>query len=590
MKVFRRLYPFIRPYSGKLAIAFLSMIVYAFFNVQIVTLLRPIIDEVWKPDVPLGKLFGVSIFWFIILVFLGKGVFWFVSQYLMNFVGQSVVMDLRSALYEKILYRSMRFFMDMPTGALLSRVTNDVERVHMAVSDKLCDLLRESIVVIGLAIVLISLDWRLSIGMLVGAPLLVYPIVIFSQKLRRMSHRSQQEMANLSSVLHEAITGIRIVKAFSMESFEMERFKKAVRKLFRINLRVVKVISISPPIMEILGGLAAALIIFYGRWQIGRGAMTAGQYASLIGAMFLMYMPIKRLSRISGALQQALAAVDRIYEILDIEEDVEEKADAAELAQVKGKVEFENVSFRYGEEDILKNVSLKVEPGEILAIVGPSGAGKSTLVNLIPRFFDPGAGRITVDGIDIRDVALSSLRRQIAFVTQEVILFNDAVENNIAYGRREVPREAIQRAARIAYAHDFICNLPQGYKTVVGEKGIKLSGGERQRIAIARAALKNAPILILDEATSALDTESERIVQDALLNIMRDRTVFIIAHRLSTIRLADRIAVVADGAIRELGSHEDLLKKNGVYARLYGYQKPDWVEMSADWVTGEEKG
>lgn len=247
MRVFRRLYPFIRPYSGKLLIAFLSMVVYAFFNLQIVNLLKPIIDEVWKPEVPVGKLFGVSIFWFIILVFLGRGIFWFASQYLMNFVGQSVVMDLRSALYEKILYRSMRFFMDMPTGALLSRVTNDVEKVHMAVSDKLCDLLRESIVVVALAGLLISLDWRLSIGMLVGAPLLVYPIVIFSQKLRRMSYRSQQEMANLSSVLHEAITGIRIVKAFSMENFEMERFKKTIGKLFRINLRVVKVISISPP-------------------------------------------------------------------------------------------------------------------------------------------------------------------------------------------------------------------------------------------------------------------------------------------------------------------------------------------------------
>jgi subfamily B ATP-binding cassette protein MsbA len=565
------------------------MVLFACFNVEIIRVVKPILDEVWKKGVPDVKVFGVSIYWYIALIFLGRAVFGYISQYLMIYVGQSAVMDMRNALYRNIQNRSMRFFMDMPTGVLISRVTNDIEQVNTAVSDKLCDLLKESMLVLGLAIYLIYLDWKLFFVTFIGAPILIYPIIHFGKKLRRSSYMSQQEMGNLASILHEGITGIRIVKAFCMEEFEIRKFRQALRNLFRINLKIAKVIVVTPHVMEFVAGVLVALLVLYGKSRIDSGTTTAGQMVSFGGALFLMYNPIKKLSRVHNALQQALAAVDRVYEVLDLEEDIREKKDAVDLPALKGKVEFVDVSFRYGEADILKKVNLSIEPGEIVAIVGSSGAGKSTLVNLIPRFYDPSAGTVLLDGFDIRDVKLASLRRQVALVTQEVILFNETVENNIAYGQQGVPRDTVQKAASVAYAHEFIEGLPDGYRTVIGEKGMKLSGGERQRIAIARAALKDAPILILDEATSALDAESERIVQNALLNIIRGRTTIIIAHRLSTIRLVDKIVVIEDGEVKEIGTHQELLRKNGIYSKFYELQNLDSPAAHSGPESGEEE-
>ena len=508
----------------------------------------------------------------VILLFLIKGVFSYSANYFMSFVGQSVVMDLRNQLYQKIQYQSLNFFSEYPTGLLMSRVISDMERMQEAVSEKMGDLLRGSFILLGLVAYIFYLDWRLATISIFVAPLVIYPIIKLGYKLRSISHSSQERMAELSTLLFETITGSRIVKAFGMEKFEIKKFIKATKRLLRVNLRAVRFVSLTPPLMEIIGAVAAALMIWYGGRQISRGLMSTGVFCTFLAAIYGMYEPIKKLSRVSNSFQQAIAASQRAFQVLDKDSDIKEDSHPLELTPPIREIEFRDVSFQYKDERVLNRVSFRVNQGEVLAIVGASGAGKSTLVNLIPRFYEVASGAIFINGIDIRRYSLRSLRAQIGIVTQETILFNDTARNNIAYGNIITTPEEVEAVASAAFAHEFIEKLPRGYDAVIGEKGAKLSGGERQRIAIARALLKDSPILILDEATSALDSESEIVVQKALANLMKDRTTLIIAHRLSTVRNAERIIVLDKGRIVEEGDHYSLHRLNGVYTRLYNLQ------------------
>jgi len=603
MKEFLRLIRFAGPYKGRFFFSLFSMVVVSLCVVSFTSLVIPIFDDVLTPSsaveirggetypqkenvlsllnryLRIGRRIEITrqtIFYqvpiIVMLLFLVKGVFSYCAQYFMSSVGQSVVMDLRNNLYQKFQYQSLNFFSEYPTGMLMSRVISDMERIQDAASDKLGDLLRGSLTLLGLVAYIFYLDWRLATISIFVAPLVIYPIIKLGRKLRSTSHKSQERMAELSTLLFETITGNRIVKAFGMEKFEIKKFIAATKRLLRVNLRAVRFVSVTPPLMEIIGAIAAALMIWYGGRQISRGLMSTGIFCTFLAAIYGMYEPIKKLSRVSNTLQQAIAASQRAFQVLDMDSEIKEDLHPIELSPPIREIEFREVSFRYKDELVLNKVSLWVRQGKVMAIVGASGAGKSTLVNLIPRFYEVTSGAIFINGTDIRRCSLRSLRAQIGIVTQETILFNDTVRNNIAYGNINATSDEMESVARAAFAHEFIEKLPQGYDTVIGEKGAKLSGGERQRIAIARALLKNPPILILDEATSALDSESEILVQKALANLMKDRTTVVIAHRLSTVRNAERIIVLDKGKIVEEGDHYSLHRLNGVYTRLYDLQ------------------
>jgi subfamily B ATP-binding cassette protein MsbA len=494
----------------------------------------------------------------------------------MTDVGQRVVRDVRDKLFAHILGQSAAFFARRTTGQLLSRVTSDVTQIQQAVSETIGDLLRESLALLGYLTLLFLTDAKLALVCLTSAPVVVYPLVRLGQKVRRTTKRSQEHLEPLSHVASEAFSGHRIVKAFGMEAQEASRFARASDALYRTNMKVTSALSSLPPVMEFLGGLAMAAAVWYGSHEIAEGRLTTGAFAAFVAALFLSYGPAKKLSRVNANLQQAIAAAGRIFEMLDTHSEVLERPGATALPKLAAGVSFRNVTFGYEDRDhrrILKDVSFDVPVGQMVAIVGLSGAGKTTLVNLIPRFYDVTGGAILVDGIDIRDVTIASLRAQIGMVTQDTVLFDDTVANNIGYGSPGASRERIEAAARAAHAHEFVVTLPDGYETRIGERGQRLSGGQRQRLAIARALLKDPPILVLDEATSSLDAESEHLVQDALLHLMENRTSFVIAHRLSTVRRADAIIVLERGAVREVGRHDELLARpNGVYARLYALQ------------------
>jgi subfamily B ATP-binding cassette protein MsbA len=523
---------------------------------------------------------GVAIFIFIIT--LGKGLCDYSGNYLISFMGQSVVMNMRNDLYKKILNQPTSFFHGNATGRLISRVTNDIEKIQHASSTILADALRQTFTLIGMACVLLALNWKLALVAVVLAPLVALPSVKFGRKIRRTTRSSQDNLADISNILHETITGIRIVKAFVMETFEFTKFKEASRRLLHLNLKWVRVQALTAPLMEVLGAIVIGGLLFYAQKEIFNHRMNSGDFIAFIAALFKMYDPVRRMSGINNFFQQAMGATTRVFEFLELPEETTDDINAKPFTGFRDRIVFENVSFRYDHEGpTLKDVSMVTRKGEVVAIVGSSGAGKTTLLNLIPRFFDVTSGRILIDGTDIREFTRKSLRSHIGIVTQETILFNDTVRNNIAYGRPEMSQEGIEQAAHTALAHDFILQMPKGYDTIIGERGQRLSGGERQRIAIARAVLKNPPILILDEATSALDSESELYVQRALGNLMRGRTVFVIAHRLSTVRSADRIVVVQNGQIQETGSHQDLLDHGGIYQRLYEMQ---FADSDAPWV------
>jgi subfamily B ATP-binding cassette protein MsbA len=566
----RRLFRYTRPYRGRMAWAIVGMIVYAIGTAGLPYLIKPIFNDV------LPRQQDVSfVAWAIVAVFLLKGVGSFVSSYLMAGVGQRVVMDLRNALYRHILNQSAGFFAHGATGRLLSRINNDVGQVQQVVSETVADLARESLAVVGLSALLFYYDARLTIVFLTGAPLIIYPLIRLGQRVRRTTRRSQEAIEQLSHLSTEAFTGHRIVKAFATEGHEAEKFNRAGYHLFRTNMKVTAALSSLPPLMELIGGIGMAAAIVYGSSQIAQHRLDTGAFALFMSTLLLMYGPAKKLSRVNADLQQAIAASERIFEMLDNHTEVVEERGAESLPPFTRSIEFRDVAFGYedGSARILRSVSLPVRAGQMIAIVGRSGAGKTTLVNLLPRFYDVSAGAILIDGVDIRQVTIASLRKQIGIVTQDTVLFDDSIRGNIAYGSPQATLQQIESAARAANAHDFIAALPAGYETMIGERGQRLSGGQRQRIAIARAILKDAPILVLDEATSALDTESELLVQDALANLMLNRTSFVIAHRLSTIRRADAIIVLDRGSIVEIGRHDELLAKpDGKYASLYQSQ------------------
>jgi subfamily B ATP-binding cassette protein MsbA len=572
-----------------------------------VLLFQPIFDQVLRPDAPEGPiLLGLPrsewhfdlrllvppfvhmhnawnvVAFALVLSTVLKGICDYTGTYLVNYAGFGTITDLRNHLYEVTMRRSSSFFHKHATGTILSTLINDVDRVQFALSSVIGEFLQQFFTFLVGLVFVIKLGGYLSWALLLFVPVVVTSARKIGREVRHRTRSGQDKLAEIQNILHETVTGNRIVKAFNTELWEILRFKNAAKRLFRANLRNVRIQSISSPLMDSIGAVAIAMFLFIGRNEIMHGQMTMGIFGAFIILLFKLYDPVRKFAYFYNNFQQAMGASASIFGFFDAEDDVKEKHHATALKTFKKSVRFEDVGFSYsteeGEHQILHNVDLWVNAGEVLALVGPSGAGKSTLVNLIPRFFDVTSGRILIDGHDLRELTLGSLRRQVAQVTQETILFNDTVRNNIAYGQPDVKHSLVEEAAHAALAHDFILRMPQGYDTVIGEKGFRLSGGERQRLAIARAILKNSPILILDEATSALDSESESLVQAALANLMQGRTVLVIAHRLGTIRRANRIAVLEDGRITAIGPHEELLDISPTYQRLYQLQFMDVPE------------
>ncbi len=512
----------------------------------------------------------------IVLVFVTKAVSEYLGEYCVHRLGYSVVMDLRNQLYAHTLRQSLSFFSRQSTGQLMSMAINDIERVQQAVSHVLTDFFRQAFALPVLLVLVFAIDWKLALACFLTVPLIVIPISQLGRRIRRISRTAQEQLAGLNQSLQETYSGVRIVQAFGAEKREADRFRDRARALFSTYLRWVRHYAVASPLMEVLGAVTVGGLVLLARQRIEAGVVSSGMMITFVVTLIKVYQPVKRLAGIYSQFQQALGASERVFEFLDHREEVWEKPDAVEMPAFSGQVEFDRVVFSYpGGQTLLREITFSVRKGEVVALVGSSGAGKTTLVNLLPRFFDVTKGVIRIDGRDIRDFRVASLRAQIAFVTQETVLFNDTVGNNIAYGQPDAPQEAVRAAAAAALAHNFIAELPHGYDTHIGERGVRLSGGQRQRLAIARALLKNAPILILDEATSELDMESELLVQRALANLMQGRTVFVIAHRLTTIRRADKIAVLEDGTIRQVGTHPELLARGGLYQRLYEMQFVD---------------
>ena len=571
MNPLHRLLGYARPYRGRFAVALAAMVVYAAANAGVTYQIKTMIDGVLP-----GRVEFAWFAWVVIGGYLLKGLGGYVATFLMTDIGQQVVRDIRNQLFRHILDQSAGFFARSSTGSLMSRITNDVNQIQQAVSETLGDLLRESLSLIGFVLLLFWLDWQLAMVTVFIAPLAIHPLVRLGKRVRRTTRRSQEELEQMTHVTAEAFTGHRIVKAFGAERHEAARFGRAAQQVYRTNLKVTSTLAVLPSLMELLGGAAVVFLVWYGSRQVAANALTEGDFLLFVAAAFMMYTPIKKLSRVNANLQQAMAASERIFEVLDTHSEVRERPDAAALQGLHHGIEFHRVAFAYDDrpnKPILRDVSFSVAPGEMVAIVGLSGAGKTTMVNLLPRFYDVTGGAIRIDGVDIRDLTLASLRATIGMVTQETVLFAETIASNIAYGSSGATQEAIEAAARAAHAHEFIAGLAQGYQSRIGERGQTLSGGQRQRLAIARAILKNAPILILDEATSSLDAESELLVQDALQTLMRDRTSFVIAHRLSTVRRADQIIVLEKGRIVEVGRHDELLAQpTSVYSKLYALQ------------------
>jgi len=567
--IFKRLLKLARPHVLKFSVAMICMLVVGATTSALAFLVKPALDEIFlKRNAEMLQWIPLAV----VGIYLTKGACSYAQTILMNFIGQRIVADLRVELYRKIQTQSLAFFTKNPTGILMSRITNDVGFIQGAVSEAVTALLKDSFTLICLVFVIFYRDWQLAIIAMFVFPLAVYPIAKFGQKMRQVATRTQVTLGSLMTLLQETISGTRIVKAFSMEEYENRRFSGENERLFRLNLKAVSINAVSSPLMEFLGGLGIAAIIFYGGYQVIHGHATPGTFFSFLTALIMLYEPVKRLTNVNNTIQQGIAGAQRVFAIIDLVPEIGNSPDAPPLPRISREIEIRNVTFRYEEAPVLRNINLRIRAGEVVAFVGMSGGGKTTLVNLIPRFYDVTEGAITIDGHDVRNVTIESLRGQIAIVTQQTILFNDTVRNNIAYGDIVKTEEEIVAAAKAANAHDFIVRLPMGYDTLIGEQGTKLSGGERQRISIARAILKDAPILILDEATSSLDSEAEIEVQDALENLMKGRTTLVIAHRLSTIRNAYRIIVLVSGEIREEGTHEALLACQGEYCRLYNMQ------------------
>ncbi|MBI1997923.1 MAG: lipid A export permease/ATP-binding protein MsbA [Deltaproteobacteria bacterium] len=570
MKNYLRLLEFLRPYVWPhFLVATICMLGYGATDGALPFVVQWMMDDVFvKKNV--ANLYYVPLI--VIGIFLVRGILNFGHSYLSDYVGLRIVQDVRNRLVQHLQYMSLSFFSRHPSGTLISRVSSDVTLLRFALTDALVSLLKDSTSLIVLVVVAFMMDWFLASIAFVVFPASVLPVMRLSRKIKKLAKRGQISTGTLTAFLQESIQGNRIVKAFGMEEYENQRFAKENQRLFRQSLRASRIRGMVAPVMELLAAFGIGGVVWYGGSSVVGGARTTGEFMAFMAAMFLMYQPFKSLTRTYTSVHQGLAGAERVFEILDESPGVKDRPEARPAPRFSRAIEFHDVSFAYGATPVLKRVNLVIRAGEMVALVGISGAGKSTLADLIPRFYDVGSGRITLDGIDIRDLTLESLRAQIGIVTQHTFLFNDTVRNNIAYGDPKRRIEDVIAAAKAAHAHEFVTAMPKGYDAMVGELGMQLSGGQRQRLAIARALLKNAPTLILDEATSSLDSESERLVQDALENLMTTRTTLVIAHRLSTIRKADRIVVLEDGAVAEEGTHEELLSLKGAYSRLHNLQ------------------
>jgi subfamily B ATP-binding cassette protein MsbA len=572
MKLYVRLLRYLRPYLRQFFLALFFMCVVAATTAAAALLVRNVLDDIFiSRDEKMLWILPAAI----IGLYFVKGWASYVQSYTMKKIGQAVVRDLRGALFAHLQRLSLTFFHSHSTGGIISRFVNDILIVQESVTIALASLLRDSLTIAALVGVIFYRDWRLAAIAVLVLPLAIYPLMRFGRVSRRVGKKSQKKVGSLSTILHENVTGAKVVRAFNLQDSEKARFDGENQRLYALYVRMKRIEALSPAVMEGLGSFGVAGVVLFGGYQVIHGDMTPGTFFSFMTALLLLYAPIKRLATVNTRIQEALAASERIFSLLDTEPEIDDAPAGAIAPTVREGVRFENVLFHYDRDPVLKGVNLTVRLGERVAIVGSSGAGKSTLVNLVTRFYNPTEGAVLLDGRDIREFSLASLRDRIGIVTQETILFNETILGNIAQGKPSAVRKEIEDAARAAHAHEFISALPRGYETVVGERGLMLSGGERQRVCIARAILKDAPILILDEATSALDSESEKIVQEALGNLLRGKTAFIIAHSFGTVLQADRIAILENGKIVQEGRHGDLMEKSPLYRRLYKMQFRD---------------
>lgn len=570
MTLYLRILGYIKPYMHRLLFAMFCTIMAAAGNLYIPWIIKDMIDQV------LADKNGALLNWIaasIIAIFIVRGLFWYGQNYLMSYVGQRVIIDIRAAVFKKLQRLSVSFYDKNKTGTIMSYVTNDVNALQSAMVENTIEMITEGFILIGSVVAMIYLDWRLTLFTVCTFPPVLWFMEFFGKKIRKTGGRIQECTADITSVLQESVASARVIKSFVREDYEVDRFDVENKANFRANMKNAQLMATLTPVVELVAAIGVTMIIWYGGNNVINGTITAGSLVAFLTYAVNISNPIKRLTRVIGNIQKALAAAQRVFMIIDMPEEIVEANNARLLPQVQGKVEFQNVTFAYNEKgDVIKDLSFTVAPGEVIAIVGPSGAGKSTIANLLPRFYDVNKGDIKIDGYSVREVTLNSLREQVGIVPQETMLFNGSVYDNILYGRLDATREEIETAAKAANAHDFIMQLSDGYATKLGDRGVNLSGGQRQRIAIARAILKNPRILILDEATSALDTESERIVQEALDRLMVGRTSFVIAHRLSTIKNADKILVLEKGCLVEAGTHDELIALDGLYAHLYKIQ------------------